>query len=76
MGAIIWQLNDIWPGNSWSAIEYGGKWKILHAVARRFFGPVLLSLVKSEAGGGGLGHERPPGSGRRGFLPRALELRG
>ncbi|MGQ9778875.1 MAG: beta-mannosidase [Bacillota bacterium] len=50
MGTIIWQLNDIWPGLSWSAIEYGGKWKVLHAMARRFFAPLLLSLAKSEAG--------------------------
>ena len=50
MGTIIWQLNDIWPGNSWSSIEYGGKWKILHSVAKRFFAPVLLSLAKSETG--------------------------
>ena len=50
MGTIIWQLNDIWPGNSWSAIEYGGRWKVLHSAARRFFAPVLLSLAKDETG--------------------------
>lgn len=48
MGTIIWQLNDIWPGNSWSAVEYGGKWKVLHSFARRFFAPVLFSLEKLE----------------------------
>jgi len=50
MGTIIWQLNDIWPGPSWSAIEYGGKWKVLHAMTRRFFAPLLLSLARSETG--------------------------
>lgn len=49
MGTIIWQLNDIWPGNSWSALEYGGKWKVLHSFAQRFFAPVLFSLVKSSS---------------------------
>lgn len=50
MGTVIWQLNDIWPGNSWSSIEYGGKWKILHSVSKRFFAPVLLSLAKIDTG--------------------------
>ncbi len=50
MGTVIWQLNDIWQGNSWSSLEYGGKWKVLHSVSKRFFAPVLLSLAKSETG--------------------------
>ena len=44
MGAIIWQLNDCWPVASWSSIDYYGRWKALHYVARRFFAPVLLSV--------------------------------
>ncbi len=48
MGALYWQLNDSWPVASWSSIEYGGRWKILHYAARRFFAP--LSLVVSEDG--------------------------
>ncbi|KAG5848420.1 hypothetical protein ANANG_G00098270 [Anguilla anguilla] len=41
MGALYWQLNDIWQGPSWSSIEFGGKWKMLHYFARDFFAPVL-----------------------------------
>jgi beta-mannosidase len=42
MGAIYWQLNDIWPVCSWSSLEYDGTWKLLHYAARRFYAPVLL----------------------------------
>ncbi|XP_062378583.1 beta-mannosidase [Sardina pilchardus] len=41
MGALYWQLNDIWQGPSWSSIEFGGKWKMLHHLAVDFFSPVL-----------------------------------
>ncbi|XP_051901716.1 beta-mannosidase isoform X2 [Pristis pectinata] len=41
MGALYWQLNDIWQAPSWSSIEYGGKWKMLHYFAQDFFAPVL-----------------------------------
>jgi beta-mannosidase len=43
MGALFWQLNDCWPGFSWSSLEFGGRWKALHFAARRFFAPVLVS---------------------------------
>jgi len=46
MGALYWQLNDIWPGPSWSSIEYGGKWKMLHYFAEKMFSNVLLSPKK------------------------------
>ncbi|KAL6782296.1 hypothetical protein ACKKBG_A06260 [Auxenochlorella protothecoides x Auxenochlorella symbiontica] len=43
MGMLYWQLNDIWQGPSWSSINHGGQWKLLHHAARRFFAPVYLS---------------------------------
>ncbi len=43
MGALYWQLNDCWPCASWSGLEFNGKWKALHHVARRFFSPALVS---------------------------------
>jgi len=46
MGAIYWQLNDCWPVASWSSIDYFGRWKALHYVAKRFFAPVLVSACE------------------------------
>jgi beta-mannosidase len=44
-GALYWQLNDCWPVASWSSLDYFGRWKALHYMARRFFAPVLLSIL-------------------------------
>nr|XP_046269073.1 beta-mannosidase isoform X2 [Scatophagus argus] len=41
MGALYWQLNAIWQAPSWSSIEFGGKWKMLHYFAQDFFAAVL-----------------------------------
>ena len=43
MGALYWQLNDCWPVASWSSLEFTGRWKALHHLARRFFAPALIS---------------------------------
>lgn len=50
MGALYWQLNDMWPVASWASLEYGGKWKALHYMAKRFYAPVLISSLKAEDG--------------------------
>ena len=46
MGALYWQINDVWPVASWSSIDYFGRWKAMHYMAKRFFAPVLLSAVE------------------------------
>lgn len=43
MGALYWQLNDIWPVASWSSIDYYGRFKALHYAAKRFFEPIMIS---------------------------------
>ena len=43
MGALYWQLNDIWGGTSWASMDYFGRYKALQYAAKRFFAPVLLS---------------------------------
>ena len=46
MGTLIWQLNDIWPGSSWSSLEFDGRWKMLHYAMKRFFAPTLISCFE------------------------------
>jgi beta-mannosidase len=69
-GSLYWQLDDAWPGASWSSIDYYGRWKALHYFARRFFAPVLASTVEED------GRLRVYGiSDRREDTPARLELR-
>jgi beta-mannosidase len=44
-GTLIWQLNDCWPVASWSSLDYYGRWKALHYAAKRFYAPLLMSVV-------------------------------
>ena len=47
-GSLYWQLDDCWPVASWSSIDYFGRWKALQYSARRFFAPVLVSVVEEN----------------------------
>jgi beta-mannosidase len=47
-GSLYWQLDDCWPVASWSGIDYFGRWKALHYFARRFFAPVVASVVEDQ----------------------------
>lgn len=44
MGALLWQLNDLWPVTSWSLIDYYGQWKPVMYRLRESFAPVLISM--------------------------------
>jgi beta-mannosidase len=43
MGTLYWQLNDTWPVASWSGLDHGGSWKLMHYMARRFYAPLLVT---------------------------------
>ena len=47
MGALYWQLNDIWPVASWASIDYYGRLKALHYAAKRFYNPILISCKET-----------------------------
>lgn len=42
MGALYWQLNDVWVAPSWSSIEYNGNYKIVHYWMQSLFAPISL----------------------------------
>lgn len=48
MGTLYWQLNDVWPGASWSSIDYYGRWKPMHFAARRFFAPLAVAALRKN----------------------------
>lgn len=50
MGAIYWQLNDVWPIASWSSLEYSGRWKLLHYEVKKFFAPLTTVLTQKDDG--------------------------
>jgi beta-mannosidase len=48
MGTLYWQMNDCWPGPSWSGIDYYGRWKALQYYVQKAYSPVLVSNVLED----------------------------
>nr|XP_031833723.1 beta-mannosidase [Nomia melanderi] len=48
MGALYWQLNDVWQAPSWSSIDFYGRWKMLHYYAVDFFAPIIVTYYIQE----------------------------
>ena len=50
MGTLFWQLNDCWPGPSWSAVDIAGHWKpVLHEV-QRMYAPLIMGSRETPSG--------------------------
>ena len=49
-GMIYWQLNDCWPGQTWSSIDYYFGIKALHYYSKKFYSPNLISVDDEEEG--------------------------
>ncbi len=50
MGSIYWQLNDCYPGPTWSSVDYLGNRKILHYRMSRVMESVTLVRQEDESG--------------------------
>ncbi|MBN9610477.1 MAG: beta-mannosidase [Actinobacteria bacterium 69-20] len=49
-GTILWQLNDLWPVISWSAIDGAGRPKPLYHALREMYAPRALTIQPYGAG--------------------------
>ncbi|WHZ20374.1 MAG: Beta-mannosidase [Rhodanobacteraceae bacterium] len=48
MGSLYWQLDDTWPGITWSSIDWYSRWKALQFHARRFYAPLLIAALRDH----------------------------
>ncbi|EPE33363.1 (Trans)glycosidase [Glarea lozoyensis ATCC 20868] len=51
LGSLYWQLEDIWQAPTWAGIEYDGRWKFLHYVAKDIYQPVIIASYLNTTDG-------------------------
>lgn len=44
LGTMYWQLNDCWPGVTWSGIDYYGRWKAMQYFVKEAYKDILVSV--------------------------------
>eukprot|EP01084_Bolivina_argentea_P281131 480967_1 len=42
MGEMYWQTNDIWPGASWSGIDFDNRYKLVQYFSKKFYSKILV----------------------------------
>ncbi|MEN8250155.1 MAG: glycoside hydrolase family 2 protein [Bacteroidota bacterium] len=47
-GTLFWQLNDCWPGPSWSVIDYYGRKKVAFDVIKDRYKPVIVVMANDD----------------------------
>ncbi|CAI5755552.1 unnamed protein product [Candida verbasci] len=52
-GIIVWQLNDCWPGLSWSIIDFEGRLKLAYYGIKRELKNEVVGLYRSGGAGNG-----------------------
>ncbi|OIH95210.1 glycoside hydrolase family 2 protein [Curtobacterium sp. MCBA15_001] len=65
-GVVVWQLNDLWPVSSWSAIDSAGRLKPLAHELRRLYDDVLLTIRPASAVPVSVGRPPADSAGRTG----------
>lgn len=58
-GALLWQLNDCWPGISWAIVDYFLKPKPAYYAVKRALGPFAVG-VQRQHHDWSVAHARPP----------------
>lgn len=48
LGSLYWQLEDIWQAPTWAGIEYSGRWKVLHYVAKDIYQSVIIAPLYNK----------------------------
>ena len=46
-GSLVWQYNDVWPGASWSLVDFCGVKKLAWHAVKKAFQPNMLSIVET-----------------------------
>ena len=50
-GTLVWQFNDVWPGFTWSVVDYDLVPKAGYYFAKRAYAPVLASFRRTDLAG-------------------------